>query len=60
MFKYFFRSIVALVSLFHFRGRRLFPLLNGVLFTKEIPNKIILLYMGYDVALRLQKIKSQK
>ena len=33
---------------------------NGVLFTQEIPNELILLGMGYGVILRLEKKKSWK
>ena len=46
--------------LFHFVGRRrLFPF-NGVVFTQEISNEIILLCMDYDVGLRLEKTESRK
>ena len=44
--------------MFHFRDRRWFFFFNGVLFTQEIPNEIILLSMDCDVALRLEKTKS--
>ena len=37
--------------LFRCRSRRCLILLNGVLFTQEIPNEIILLCMDDDVAL---------
>ena len=50
-----FRSPVPFLFLFYFRGRRCLILLNGVLFTDEIPNEIILLCIDYGVALRLEK-----
>ena len=52
---FLFRSTIIPQFLFHFRGwRRIFPS-NGVLFTQEILNEIILLCMDYDIALRLEK-----
>ena len=33
---------------------------HDALFTKEIPNEIILLCMNYDVAFRLEKSESRK
>ena len=31
---------------------------NSILFKQEIPNEIILLFMDYDIALRLEKTES--
>ena len=55
-FKYVFLSTVTLKFLFHFRGRRRLKF-NSVLFTQEILNEIILLYMDYDVAVGLKRNK---
>ena len=54
------RSPVQHLFLFHFRDRRCLILLNGVLFTKEIPNEIILLCMNYDVAFRTENNETWK
>ena len=51
---------VALLFLFNFWDWKYLILLNGVLFRYEIPNKTILLWMDYDVALRLEKNESGK
>ena len=57
---YIFLSTITLQSLIHFKGRRRLLLFNGVLFAQKILNKLILLCMDYDVALRLENVKSQK
>ena len=57
---YIFLSTITFQSLFHFKGRRRLLLFNGVLFAQKILNKLILLCMDYDVALRLENVKSQK
>ena len=44
---------------FHFRGRRRL-LFNGISFAQEIPKELILLYMDYDVSIRLENRVSQK
>ena len=41
--------------MFNFRGCRRFVSFNGVLFTQEIPNEIILLCMDYGAAHKLEK-----
>ena len=48
--------------LFHFYFTFYFQLLlfNGILFAHEITNELVLLFMNYDVALRLENVESQK
>ena len=55
---YSFRSAIILKFLFNFRRRRRLFRFNGVLFTQEISNEIMLLCVGYDVALRLEKTEN--
>ena len=57
---YLFLSTITFQLLFHFRGRRLLFLFNGVLFPQKILKELILLCMDYDVALRLENVESQK
>ena len=45
---------------FHFRGQRCLVIFNSVLFTQEITKESILLYMDYEVALRLKNVETQK
>lgn len=52
-------SMLRFPNSLHFRGLRRFPLFNGDLFTQEIPNEIILIWMDYDVVLRLEEMKSK-
>ena len=44
---------------FHVRGLDHLLLFNSDLFTQEIPNEIILLWMDYDVVLRLEETEKQ-
>ena len=53
-----FCSPVPLLYVFQFRGRRCLIFLNGVLFTEETPNELILFCMDYDEAFRLEKAES--
>ena len=45
--------------LIHFRGQGCVLLFNGILLAQQIPQKLILLRMDYDIALRLENIESQ-
>ena len=53
-------STITFQFLFHFRGQRCLLFFNGALFAQEIPKKLTLSCMDYDVALRLENIESQK
>ena len=45
---------------FPFIGRTRLLLFNGVLFAQEIPQKLILLCLNYDIDFRLENIENQK
>ena len=55
-----FRYTVILQSLFQFRRRRRLFSLNGILFTQEIPNEIILLCIDYHVGKKKLKLERNK
>ena len=55
----FFLEIYFSFNFFHFRGQRCLVLFNSVLFTQEITKELILLYMDYEVALRLKNVETQ-
>ena len=57
---YNFLSTITFQFLFHFRSRRRVLLCNDVVFSQEIPKELILLYMDYDIALRLKNVESQR
>ena len=53
-------TISNISGFFHFRGGTRLFLFNGIVFAQEIPKKLILLCIDYDVALRLENFESQK
>ena len=53
-------AISNISGFFHFRGGTRYFLFNGIVFAQEIPKKLILLCIDYDVALRLENFESQK
>ena len=55
---YTFLSAITFQFLLHFRGRKHLPIFNDVLFAQEFPEKLILLWMNYDAALRLKNVES--
>ena len=57
---YIFLSTITFQFLFQFRSQRRLLLFNGILFAQEVPKESVLLCMGYDVALRLENVESQK
>ena len=56
----FFLSTTIFQFLFHFKGQRRLLLFNDVLFAQEILEKLILLTMDYEGALRLENIEGKK
>ena len=55
-----FFSTITFQFLFHFRGQDVFLFFNDILFAQETPKKLILLYVNYDVVLRLENVENQK